>query len=79
MVNIPEVSDLQIAFGGDIDKLLPAWDDLPEEYHKGWTSKAPGCQLAEQLFFKGGRLPPAQRRSGHRQSVASHSGLSGFL
>lgn len=28
-----EVSDTEIAFGGDIEKLLPNMDDIPQEFH----------------------------------------------
>lgn len=32
MFEIQEVSGVDLAFGGDMKKLLPKWDDIPEEY-----------------------------------------------
>lgn len=44
------VSDTQIVFGGNIDNLLPAYDDIPEEfknYHNPWV------EWQTQWFFWG--------------------------
>jgi len=57
MREIPEVSDAELSFPSNANRLLPAWDDLPEEYRKGWTGAAPGCDMSEGLFFNGGKLP----------------------
>lgn len=37
MLKPKEVTDLEITFGGDMDVLLPKWDDIPEEFKFGHT------------------------------------------
>lgn len=42
------VNDVDIAFGGRTDELLPAWNDIPEEFHKGSNK---WHKFANALFF----------------------------
>jgi len=50
-----EVSDLDLAFPGDIleQGLLPAWEDVPEEFkeNSSWPN------FVSRLFFEGGEWP----------------------
>lgn len=44
------VSGLERAFGGSMDKLLPPWDDIPDDFKKGsnkWN------KLVSRWFFSG--------------------------
>jgi hypothetical protein len=55
-----EVSDIELAFGGDMEKLLPAWDDIPSEFKKGETK---WNQLFNSIFFRGeapGTISPVE-------------------
>lgn len=45
-----EVSDLEIAFGGDMKKLLPAWKDIPEEFKNERTK---WNKVVSDWFFHG--------------------------
>jgi hypothetical protein len=42
------VTDVDIAFGGNIDNLLPPLSEIPTEFTEGWTK---WNQLAEDLLF----------------------------
>ena len=45
------VTDLELAFGGDVSRLLPPMDEIPEEFHRhpgtGWN------RLVSAWFFRG--------------------------
>ena len=45
------VTDLDIAFGGDINKLMPKYEDIPKEFHMCSSNK--WNQLFNQWFFQG--------------------------
>jgi hypothetical protein len=36
-ITVQEVTGLDLAFGGDMKKLLPAYNDIPEEFRRGRT------------------------------------------
>lgn len=46
-----DVSDLAVAFGGDVDQLMPAIDLDDRKYERGW-----GQRLFSRLFFEGGSV-----------------------
>ncbi len=50
MLEIKEVSDLDIAFSSNVDHLLPAWDDIPEEFKRGRTK---WNKIISDWFFSG--------------------------
>lgn len=45
-----KVTGLDMAFGGDTKKLLPAYDSLPEEFRR---EKHEYCKLVSKWFFGG--------------------------
>ena len=49
-----DVSDVDVAFGGDMARLLPPIADIPEPFRRGNT---PQNNLFSTLFFSGGKLP----------------------
>ena len=49
---IPEVTDLDCAFGGAM-RILPPYKDLPEEFR---DMSGPFCRAASMLFYEGGKL-----------------------
>ena len=51
MPNIPDLSPLDVAFGNI--SALPKYSDLPRDYQ---SMSAPGCKVASNLFFRGGRM-----------------------
>ena len=44
------VNDIDLAFGGSMERLLPRYRSLPEEYQQ---ESAPFCRLASKWFFSG--------------------------
>lgn len=44
------VDDLDLAFGGNIGKLMPLFRNLPEDYQR---ETAPFCRVASKWFFNG--------------------------
>lgn len=44
------VTDVDLAFGGDISRLMPRYRSLPEEYQR---ETAPFCRLVSKWFFSG--------------------------
>lgn len=44
------VTDLDLAFGGRIEKLMPRYRSLPEDYQR---ESAPFCRIASKWFFGG--------------------------
>lgn len=51
-ITIPEVTDLECAFGGAM-KILPPYASLPDEYK---SQSGPFCDALSSLFFSGGKL-----------------------
>lgn len=50
-----EVDEVNLVFPANvIGTWLPRWDEIPEEFQRERSS---WCQLAQELFFKGGTLP----------------------
>ena len=49
-MNPQPVTDLDMAFGGNIDKLLPSYNTLPKDFIRGYS---PWCQVVSQWFYKG--------------------------
>lgn len=62
-----EVTGLDLAFGGDMKKLLPQMDDIPEEFRKR-SSK--WNELIGQWFFKGLKKLEVNPREGVDRSKA---------
>ncbi len=55
MLPIPEISDAEAAFPANPP--LPKWDEIPEDFRKGWAgSSHPWCRIPSKWFFKGGTL-----------------------
>jgi len=52
MLDIPEITDVDIVFGG-ADEHLPKWADLPDEFRR---MRGPFYHAASMLFFNGGEL-----------------------
>lgn len=57
-----DASDLSIAFGGEIRKLLPNYEDVPEQFRR-WNG-TPENKLVSKLFFSGGTLTPLVAKDG---------------
>jgi len=58
MLPVPEVSDVEAIFPANVvGSILPAKEDIPEEFHSKWhyNSFKP-CHTAESIFFKGGMM-----------------------
>ena len=45
-----EVNDVDVAFGGKVDEILPPWKDIPEEFKGG---RSPWVDWQSDWFFKG--------------------------
>lgn len=50
IIPIQEVSDIELAFGGNVDKLMPAYDSIPQEFKRGSTK---WNKVFSQWFFSG--------------------------
>lgn len=50
MFSIQEVSEPDFAFPCDVDKLMPTYEDIPEEF-KGYKNK--WVLVFEDMFFSG--------------------------
>lgn len=48
-----EVSDAQVAFPATLDGLLPPWDEVPEEFRRGYYGGHEWCDAAAHWFYKG--------------------------
>jgi hypothetical protein len=68
-----ELSGLDVAFGpsrGDMDKILPAWEEIPEDFRnergegKKWTEKV------DDLFFNGVELKVVVMKPGVDRKTA---------
>lgn len=66
-----EVTDLELAFGGNIDKLMPAYEELTEEFQRG---RGPYCDLMEGWFFKGLRKLPKPKEGIDLNTALRHLG-----
>ena len=52
------VTDTEMAFGGNVDKLMPAREELPEEFRR---EKSPYCDFTQSWFYNGLKeLPKAK-------------------
>jgi hypothetical protein len=52
MFKIKDVNDVDMAFGGNIKKLLPAYNDIPDEY-KGFHSQNKWVEMVNDWFYCG--------------------------
>lgn len=50
MFKIKDVNDVDMAFGGNIKNLLPAYNDIPDEY-KGFDLQNKWVEMANDWFF----------------------------
>jgi len=50
MIQVQDVTGLDLCFGGDMKKLLPAWKDIPDEF-KGGNTK--WNKVVSDWFFRG--------------------------
>jgi hypothetical protein len=48
-----EVSDLEVAFGANVRHLMPAWDDIPEEFKRHVMRETPGDRASKYLRLVG--------------------------
>lgn len=55
------VSDLDLAFGGRVDQLMPAYKDLPEEFR---SERDPFSRLVSKWFFEGIRKDALTPKAG---------------
>ena len=46
-----DVGNLEMAFGGDMGKLLPSMKDIPAEFYMFGTAKE--CEIISEWFFEG--------------------------
>lgn len=44
------VSGVEVVFGGDIRKLMPSYEALPDDFQR---ARNPFCKLVSQWFFRG--------------------------
>lgn len=52
------ISRADVAFGGKVDQILPAWKDIPDEFKNG---RSPWVEWQSDWFFKGlDRYPVAK-------------------
>lgn len=49
-MNPKPVSDVHLAFGGNISELLPHWNDIPDEFKHGNNE---WCRIVSDWFFGG--------------------------
>ena len=52
MIKIQEVSIIDVAFGGNIKKLLPKWEEIPEEF-KNMNNSTKWNKVVSDWFFCG--------------------------
>jgi hypothetical protein len=52
-IDIPEVSDADMAFPSRYRQLLPKWEDLTDDEQR---MRSPFCHPLSMIFFKGGKL-----------------------
>jgi hypothetical protein len=55
------VQDVDIAFGGDIRKLMPAYQDIPEDFRR---ERDPFSKLVHKWFFEGLRKDAVTPKEG---------------
>ena len=53
-----DVTDADVAFGGRVRDLMPAYKDIPDEFKRG---ASPWCQWQSDWFFKGLSALPTAR------------------
>lgn len=49
-IKVQDVTGLDLAFGGDMEKLLPAWEEIPKEFRDGRTK---WNRLVSTWFYRG--------------------------
>lgn len=52
------VSRADVVFGGKVDKILPRWSDIPDEFKRGTS---PWCAWQGAWFFKGLKRYPVPK------------------
>lgn len=60
MIEIPKVTDVEIAFGST--EHLPKWENIPDEFKVNYPEH-PGVTMAAQWFYgtlAGAKLPPVR-------------------
>lgn len=67
MFKIAEIDDVEMAFSGDVSNLMPAWEEIPEEFKYG---QGKWSELASRWFFKGLRNATFKPKEGVNQSKA---------
>lgn len=45
-----KITDVEMAFPADVTRLLPPWEELPEDYQR---DRAPTCKVVDQWFSCG--------------------------
>lgn len=55
------VTELDLAFGGDIGRLMPSYRSLPEEYQR---EHAHFCRVAQDWFFNGLKVDTLKPKEG---------------
>jgi len=48
-----KVTGLDLAFGGDMAKLLPKYDDIPEDFRRGRGDARKWIEFQQEWFFRG--------------------------
>lgn len=49
---IPEISDLDVVFGADALKWMPAWDDIPKDF-QNMNGRTEWNRIVSRWFFSG--------------------------
>jgi hypothetical protein len=54
-MEIQDVSDLEMAFPADVEKLMPAWEEIPREFKYSFAVRGMNrwADIASDLFFHG--------------------------
>ena len=54
MFKISEANEVEVAFGArNIDKMMPEYNDIPDEFKGMFSSKNKWVNLVEDMFFRG--------------------------
>lgn len=53
MIPIQEISDVMLVFPTDVSKLLPPWDDIPEDFKRERGDAKKWIALVNTWFFSG--------------------------
>ena len=67
MFMIAEIDNIEMVFPGDVSRLMPAWEDIPEEFKYG---KGKWSKIASDWFFNGLKKLPFKPKEGVNQSNA---------